>query len=265
MRRLMLVGDGPYPDDMGAVRILVVQPSAIDPPQVLGDWLREAGAELHVIEPAVQGLDVDLDDYAALVVLGGEMGALDDLEHPWLSGVRGLLSGAVSRKMPVLGICLGAQLLAAATGGRVRRRDDGPEVGTLLVAKRDVAAEDLLLGPLPLTPDVLQFHDDEVSALPPSAQLLASSPKCENQAFRVGDWAYGLQFHIETTPDTVLSWARRSPDRAAYARHGQLDEDHLVTFHDDLAETWQPVAQRFVELASLAPEDRPTDRSLPLV
>lgn len=254
-----------YPDPMGGVRILVVQPSVIDPPQRLGEWLREAGAELDVVEPATQDLDVDLDDYAALVVLGGEMGALDDLDHPWLSGVRGLLSQAVSRRMPVLGICLGAQLLAAATGGRVRRRPDGPEIGTLLVAKRDVAAEDLLLGPLPLTPDVLQFHDDEISALPPQAQLLASSPKCENQAFRIGDWAYGLQFHIETTPETVLQWARRSPERAAYAREGQLDEEHLAGFHDELAETWQPVARRFVELASQSPEERPRDRSLPLV
>lgn len=249
---------------MHGARILVVQPSEQDPPQRLAEWLTASGAEVDVVLPAEQKLPEDLDAYSALVVLGGGMGALDDLTHPWLSDVRSLLSRAVSRRLPVLAVCLGAQLLAAATGGQVRPARNGPEVGTLLVAKRDAAAEDLLLGPLPLTPDVLQFHRDEITALPPSAQLLASSPKCEHQAFRVGDWAYGLQFHIETTTDTVLEWARESPDMAQAARAGHLDREHLDTFHEDLAETWQPLAQRFAELAAQSPEERPRDRSLPL-
>ncbi|MDR7303047.1 type 1 glutamine amidotransferase [Haloactinomyces albus] len=250
---------------MGGVRILLVQPSEQGPPQQLGEWLTAAGAELDVVLPAAQELPESVDAYSALVVLGGGMGALDDLEYPWLSGVRALLSQAVGRRMPVLGICLGAQLLAAATGGRVKPVRDGPEVGTLLVAKRDAAAEDLLLGPLPLTPDVLQFHRDEVASLPPSAKLLASSPKCENQVFRVGDWAYGLQFHIETSTDTVLEWARDMPDLAETARSGQFDRDHLDAFHGDLAETWQPVVERFVDLAGQSPDERPGSRSLPLV
>lgn len=248
----------------GRVRILVVQPSEIDPPACLGEWLADAGAELTVVLPAAESLPDDLTGYDALVVLGGEMGALDDVVHPWLAGVRALLSKAVSVQIPVLAVCLGAQLLVAATGGQVRPCRKGPEVGTLLIAKRDVAAEDVLLGPLPLTPDVLQFHHDEITALPPSAQLLASSPKYENQAFRVGDWAYGLQFHIETTTDMVLGWAQRDVEGAASARPGQLEREHLDAFHTDMAETWQPVAARFVELAATPPEHRRASRFLPL-
>ncbi|GAA2339488.1 type 1 glutamine amidotransferase [Saccharopolyspora halophila] len=247
---------------MAGVRILVVQPSKIDPVGTLGEWFAEAGAELDVVLPAEQDLP-ELDDYDALVVLGGEMGAYDDLEHPWLSGVRSLLSKAVTRDMPVLAICLGAQLLAAATGGRVRKVPDGPEVGTLLVAKRDVAAEDSLLGPLALTPDVVQFHNDEFT-LPPSAQLLASSPKCENQAFRIGTCVYGLQFHIETTPQIVLDWAANMPEAAEAARPGQLEPEHLEEFHAEIAETWQPVAERFVRLAATPPGDRKASRFLPM-
>lgn len=239
-----------------------MQPSRSDPPGALGDWLSDAGAELEVVLPAERDLPC-LDDYDALVVLGGEMGAYDDIDFPWLADVRRMLSSAVAKRLPVLAICLGAQLLAAATGGQVRPIREGPEVGTLLVAKRDVAAEDPLLGPLPLTPDVVQFHNDEFS-LPPSAQLLASSPKCDNQAFRLGDCAYGLQFHIETTPDVVLEWARRSPEMAATARPGQLDPDHLEEFHADLAETWQPVAERFVRIVATPPEERKASRFLPL-
>ncbi|MER7016281.1 type 1 glutamine amidotransferase [Saccharopolyspora sp. NPDC000359] len=249
---------------MGGVRILVVQLSKNDPPGPLGEWLVAAGAEIDVVLPGEQELPADFSEHQGVVVLGGEMGAYDDAQHPWLAGVRGLLSKAVGERVPVLAVCLGAQLLAAATGGQVRAMRKGPEVGTLLIAKRDVAAEDPLFGPVPLTPDVLQFHFDEVAVLPPSAQLLASSPKCENQLFRVGDCAYGLQGHIETTTDLVLQWAEGSPEGTAAARPGQLERDHLDEFHADLAETWQPVAERFARFVATPPEDRKASRFLPL-
>ena len=250
---------------MGAVRILVIQPSTIDPVGMLGDWLTDAGAVIDVVSPAEGELPDQLDGYQALIVLGGPMGALDDVEYPWLASIRSLLSRATSARIPVLAICLGAQLLATATGGQVRRAANGFEAGTLLVAKRDVAADDPLLGDLPLTPDVLEFHQDEVTMLPPSAKLLASSPRCENQAFRVGDFAYGLQFHIETSTQVVQDWVRSMPEVAESAREGQWEAAHLDRFHEDLAEVWQPVAERFVRMAATPLEERRTSRSLPLV
>ncbi|GGP45525.1 type 1 glutamine amidotransferase [Saccharothrix coeruleofusca] len=245
-------------------RLLVIQPGDDDPPARLGDWLSSAGAELDVVRPYEAPLP-DLDGYRGVVCLGGAMGALDDAEHPWLADVRALLSRAVAKKVPLLAICLGAQLLAAATGGQVRRGRHGPEVGVLLVAKRDVAGRDPLFADLPWTPDVLQFHEDEISLLPPAAELLASSPKYANQAFRVGESAYGLQFHIETTSEMVLGWAANSPDAAACARPGQLDPDQLDQGHADIAEVWRPFAERFVRLAAgeLAPAGRGV--GLPLV
>jgi hypothetical protein len=132
----------------------------------------------------------------------------------------------------------------------------------MLVAKRDVAGADPLFAELPWTPDVLQFHQDEIALLPPTAELLASSPKYANQAFRVGENAYGLQFHIETTPEVVLSWAAGAPDTAACARPGQLDADQLARGHDDIAEVWQPFAERFVRLAA---GELTRHRNLPLV
>ncbi|MDQ3886302.1 MAG: type 1 glutamine amidotransferase, partial [Actinomycetota bacterium] len=120
----------------------------------------------------------------------------------------------------------------------------------LLVAKRDAAALDPLFGPVPLTPDVIQFHYDEIAQLPLGATLLASSPRYPNQAFRVGPCAYGIQFHIETTPATVLTWARRDPLAAATAAEGQLDPAYLEQVHADLVEVWRPFAQRFVTLVA---------------
>ncbi len=244
-------------------RLLVLQLSPIDPPERLGDWLSGAGALLDIRTP--RDLPATLDGVDGLVCLGGEMGAHDEADHSWLADVRRLLADAVTRRLPTLGICLGAQLLAVATGGDVRPGAHGPEVGTLLVAKRDAAARDPLLAPAPMTPDVIQFHHDEISVLPPGATLLASSPKHANQAFRVGPCAYGLQFHIETSPATVLAWAAGDPAAAATARPGQLDPGHLEWFHTELAEVWQPVAERFVALAAgrlASAEDHPT---LPLL
>lgn len=247
------------------IRLLLLQPSDADPPERLGDWLASAGADLTLCRPATEGLPESLDGFAAVVCLGGAMGANDDADHPWLAGLRQLLAVAVAARLPVLGVCLGGQLLAAATGGAVRRGIDGPEVGTLLVAKRDAAARDPLFAELPLTPVVIQFHYDEIHRLPPGATLLASSPctpphPCyPNQAFRVGRTGYGLQFHIETSPATVLSWARRDQGAAAVIRPGQLDPEHLEQVHAELAEIWRPIAARFVALAAgeLAPASNP--------
>ncbi|CAM4208105.1 type 1 glutamine amidotransferase [Kibdelosporangium persicum] len=246
-------------------RLLVIQPDDSDPAANLGDWLTAAGAELTVVRPFAEPLPA-LDDYQGVVCLGGAMGALDDAEHPWLKDVRQLLASATGNRMPVLAVCLGSQLLTVALGGRVTVGDAGPEVGPSLVAKRDVAWTDPLFAEAPLMLDVMHFHVDTIDRLPPGAELMASSGKYPNQAFRVNGCAYGLQFHIETTTDMILKWAELGPQAAATARPGALDRENLDRVHADIAETWQPIVERFVRLASgeLPPADqaRPT---LPLV
>lgn len=242
-------------------RLLVIQPDELDPVGPLGDWLIGAGAELDLRQP--DGLPANTDGYAGLVCLGGHMGANDDLDFPWLADVRRLLAEAATRQLPTLAICLGAQLLAVAMGGRVIIGPDGPEVGPLLVAKRDAGWQDPLFVDLPFMPDVMQFHSDIVERLPSSAVLLAAGTLYPHQAFRVGRCAYGLQFHIETTTELVESWAANSPAIAEFARPGELAHDRLVQAHADLEETWRPFAAQFVKLAAgdLAPATSP----LPLI
>lgn len=247
-------------DGVTSPRLLIVQPDPADPPGALGGWLRDAGAELALCRPPDDRVPATPAGYDAIVCLGGEMGAHDDVAHPWLAEVRRLLAAAVTADVPVMAICLGAQLLAVATGGQVRRIPDGPEVGTLLVAKRDAAAGDPLFADVPFMPDVLQFHDDEICQLPPRATLLAAGNHCANQAFRVGRCGYGLQFHIETTNEMVAAWAEG--DSARHARPGDLTIENLTERHRDIAAAWQPVAERFVRLA--AGELRAGSEPLPL-
>src|SRR5207244_2943484 len=176
---------------VGQPKLLVIQPAELDPPARVGDWLTGAGAELDVVRPAETARPAGLDGYQGLVCLGGPMGAEDDTDYPWLASVRRLLAGSVAARLPVLAICLGAELLAVATGGRVGPGAAGPEVGPRLVAKRDLAWRDPLFADLPFMPDVLQFHTDAITALPRGAELLASAEPYPNQAFRVGPSAYG--------------------------------------------------------------------------
>jgi GMP synthase-like glutamine amidotransferase len=241
--------------------LLVIQPDEQDPLGPLGDWLTAAGAELDIRTP--ENLPENTAGYAGVVCLGGHMGANDDLDFPWLADVRRLLAEATTRQLPVLAICLGAQLLAVATGGQVTKGPDGPEVGPLLVAKRDVGWTDPLFADLPFMPDVMQFHTDIIERLPSNTALLASSTLYPHQAFRVGRCAYGVQFHIETTTEVVEGWAASAPGTAEFARPGDLEHDRLVQAHADIEETWRPFAAQFVKLAAgdLAPAMSP----LPIV
>lgn len=225
--------------------VLVIEPEASDPVGRVGDWLAAPGLSLQIVRPyAGDPLPADLDLVDGLVVLGGSMGAADDTDYPYLADIRRLLAEAVAREVPTLGICLGAQLLALATGGRVERNPDGPEYGAQLIAKRANAGTDPLFGPLPITPDVIQWHVDAVTQLPAGAVHLFASPSCANQAFRLGRVAWGIQFHIETTPQLLQSWADEDAavldgyDVAAIlARSAAADPD--------VVEIWQPFIERF--------------------
>ena len=232
-------------------RLLVVVPHETDPPARLGEWLCAAGLELDERRLGLgDPLPDTLDGVDGLLVMGGPQSSLDDdATSPELVGVRRLLRQAIDADLPTLAVCLGAQLLAQAGGGRTRVGVDGPEVGATLVAKRDKADADPVFRPLPLSPDVIQWHHDEISELPPGATLLASSPHYPNQAFRVGAHVYGLQFHIETTPEMVRAWAEEDPEGVAA---NLLDVETLClrsdAAHDDVADAWKPFAGRFAAL-----------------
>jgi GMP synthase-like glutamine amidotransferase len=179
----------------------VVQHTATEGLGQLAEWLPGIGVDVHPTHPYLGNRVPPSVEGDALIVLGGPMGAYDDDAAPWLPSVRELLASAVDDGVPTIGICLGAQLLAVAAGGAVERGSQ-PEIG---LGEITVTASDLLLekGPTP----VVQWHYDGVTRLPDTAEVLAISELYPIQAFRVGEVAWGLQFHVEADAEMVRTWA----------------------------------------------------------
>lgn len=255
---------------------LVIENDPSDDLRRLGDWFTEAGLELTVVRPhAGDPLPATLDEHLALVVLGGDQSAYPnaagDPGAPWFPAVEGLLRKAVRHHVPTLGVCLGAQLLATAHGGLVERSTSGPEIGPGLVGRRDAADGDPLFKYVPLLPDVLQWHGDEITELPIGAVLLAASSRYPHQAFRLGDRAWGVQFHIECDAEMIADWTRT--DGATLDELGYDPEAVVAACAEvlpDVEEVWQPFAARFAALAlgTLPDADIPqpgTIRTLPLL
>jgi len=232
-------------------RALVVTHSATEGLGTLAEWLPDAGLALEEVAPWTgQHLPTTLDGFDALIVLGGPQQAYDEGSAPWLGATKDLLRAGVLSALPTLGICLGGQLLAEACGGRVTKGVEGIEAGARLVAKRDASWEDELMSDVPLTPTVVQWHEDAIVDLPPGAVLLASSPKYAHQAFRVGSRAWALQFHVEAQPEMVRRWAVTAADAV---REAGLDPvalaERAVAELPEVEACWRPAMVRFAELA----------------
>jgi GMP synthase-like glutamine amidotransferase len=178
------------------------------------------------------------DGFDAVVLLGGGFLPDDDEHAPWLPVERELTRRAVSDGVPLLGICLGAQVLAVAEGGTVRGAHGRPERGSCPVSLRCTAETDLLFAGLPGEFRVIQNHRDQITELPPGAVRLAESEACPVQAFRVGERAWGLQFHPEAGADRLDHW-----DEAALADAG-LDLRALRAEAEEAEPEWARNARR---------------------
>ena len=197
------------------MRVLVLQHVSCEHPGVFSDVMRERDVEAVPVELDEGEPLPDWRGFDAVLAMGGPMGAGDDADHPWLGPEKQLVRDAVEGGRPFLGVCLGVQLLAAALGARVYAAEQA-EVGLLPVELTAEGRADPLFAGLDDSLVSLQWHGDTFD-LPDGAVHLASSPQVANQSFRSGERAYGVQFHLEVTPDQARKWAEVPAYQASLA------------------------------------------------
>lgn len=188
------------------------------------------------------GLPRNTSDLEGLVVMGGPMNVDDIAEYPFLLPEVQLIDKVLSARKPVLGVCLGAQLIAKALGSRVYP-NDVKELGWGLVQRTPAGARDAIFRELPDKVDVLHWHGDTFD-LPDGAVHLAKSARCENQAFRWGDNTYGLQFHLEVTPAMTHRWCTSSEGKKEIAAAGE-DANKILRQTPGAFSKLEPHARRF--------------------
>jgi GMP synthase-like glutamine amidotransferase len=219
--------------------VLIIQHSAAEPLGTIGSALATADVGTKTVRTdRGESVPVTADSIDGLVIMGGPMGVYDAPLFPFLTQELRLLDDALKRELPVLGICLGSQLLAAALGSRVFP-SGVKEIGWYPVELAGAAAADRLFAGVPRTFDAFHWHGDTFD-LPRGAVRLGSSQKTVEQGFRHGEKAWGLQFHLEVTrevisamvegADTELASAgvRSAEVLAGVERHGSALE-HLAS------------------------------------
>ncbi|MEU7987922.1 type 1 glutamine amidotransferase [Streptosporangium canum] len=214
-------------------------------------WLAGAGVGCEVVRPYLgETVPERADD--GLIVLGGEAAAWEDERYPWLPATRDLIRSSVEGGVPTLGICLGAQLMTLACGGSVERGEHGLEVGAREIVPLPEADADALfagLGPAP----AVQYHGDAMTRLPEGAVRLATGDPYPNQAYRLGEKAWAVQFHPEATAEIFAGWTGDSADHLTALGHSAEELAMQVKEAEArLAGTWRLLAERFAAVVRSA-------------
>jgi GMP synthase (glutamine-hydrolysing) len=195
-------------------RLLVVQHEPSCPPGLLATAAANTGVRLRLVEAPAQPVPVTLDAADGLVVLGGAMDADETDDYPHLARTMDLVRNAAARSVPTLGICLGAQLAAAALGGRAYPAPAGEELGWTKVELTEAGRADPVTGALQEPVELFEWHHD-IFDPPPGATLLAGGAVYPSQAFRLGS-VVAVQFHPEVDGPLLAGWWAESSPPPAY-------------------------------------------------
>ena len=232
-----------------SLTLTIIRNDAESGPGRLLDWAVAAGLGVDLVKAdAGDEIPWDAAQLDAVILLGGGFLPDDDERHRWLPAERALVRDCLDEQVPVLGICLGAQLLAHVGGGRVEGDHGLPEKGVTELTPQPAAADDLLFQPFSSPVVGVESHRDQITRLPDGAHLLMSSERCRNQAFRLGDAAWATQWHPECSAQRVAAWSDSSmrdrgfdPEEVKRVAHESADE---------LERTWRSFFDRFLKVVA---------------
>lgn len=227
------------------MRLHYLQHVAFENPGCILDWAKEkkfsiSRSLLYQNEPLP-----NVDDFDLLVVMGGPMGANDDHLYPWMRPEKKLIEQAIHSGKKVIGICLGAQIVANVLGQKVYRNSE-KEIGWFPIEWTEAALSINALNHLPKFLTVFHWHGDTFD-VPPGALHLAKSQACKNQAFLFEDNVLAFQFHLEVKPDNVRAMVENCGDELAPAPFIQTHEEILagVRYCQAVNEHIQTVLDKF--------------------
>jgi GMP synthase (glutamine-hydrolysing) len=223
------------------VRVLAIVHQTDAGPGVFAEEMHERGVELHdwMLAERGTGPPLEIAEYDAVLTFGGAMHADQEDRHPWLRLEKDFLAAMLDDGMPLLAVCLGAQLLAEAAGGSARRASR-PEIGWHQVEVTAEGRADPVIGPLAPGFTAFQWHSYE-AVPPPEATVLARSPVCP-QAYRLGERAWALQFHAEVTAADAVKWTDEYRQDEDALRVG-LDPDVLRAENGERIEAWNQLGR----------------------
>ncbi len=220
--------------------LLVFMHAASEGPSVLGRVLTDYGHKLRFVHLyAGQSVPPDLDEVDGIISMGGPMNVDQASQHAWIPAETAFIRKAHEAGLPVVGICLGAQLIAAALGGEVKAMAGRPEIGWYNVRLGFPGTIDPVLAGVPW--NVMQFHlhGQEVGKLPPQAVALAGSAACKAQAFRVGLKTYAFQYHFEWDKGDIAQMLQDP-----FAAQGELGRQEILDAMPRHYETYRRLGDR---------------------
>lgn len=230
------------------MRIHCLQHVPFEGPARIGDWAARRGHPLAISHLYAGDPLPDLDSFDRLVVMGGPMGVGDEAEHSWLSPEKARIEEAIAGGKSVVGICLGAQLIAEVLGASVHR-NPVKEIGWFPIQLTEAGLAQPLCDGLPTTAEVFHWHGDTFT-LPLGAVQLARSAHCEQQAFLFDDRVLGLQFHLESTPDSVAAICTHCADELVPAATVQT----AAEMHEADIDTYASIKQLLETLLDRLPD-----------
>jgi GMP synthase-like glutamine amidotransferase len=201
------------------MRIHVLQHVPFEGPASIGDWAAAKGFPITRTRLFDQGTLPDLADFDWVVAMGGPMGVADQASYPWLEEEKGFIREAITDGKTVVGVCLGAQMIAAALGANVYRNPE-KEIGWLPIELTEQGRKSGPMAFLPQRLEIFQWHGDTFD-LPAGAVHLARSEACEHQAFLYEQRVLGLQFHLESTPASVEDLVANCAEEMTSGRYVQ--------------------------------------------
>ncbi|MCP4255645.1 MAG: type 1 glutamine amidotransferase [Candidatus Scalindua sp.] len=223
--------------------VQIIKHIDIEGPGTIGGFLKDDGISYDVIDVfSGDPLPDSLSDTSAVIVLGGPMNVYEEDKHPFLKQEDAFLKEVIVKGLPTLGFCLGAQLIAKATGALVKQNPQ-KEIGWFSVSVTGDGSDDPLFQGFQEEFDVFQWHGDTFD-IPDRAVRLAGSELCPNQAFRVGHNIYGLQFHVEVTDEMIYQWLDAYRDEVD-SLTGIVDPDRIIADTKTKSESYKAQARLF--------------------